>query len=207
VSDRPNIPPPDELAAVRECSEEGCGKRHFARGLCKKHYDHAKNQGALPGARRNATPEDAWRFIAKATQHQGNDCLLYPFARHDGYPKISSDGRNRSVHQIICERVHGDRPSRWHQVAHSRGDLPCVSLRCVNPQHLRWVLPVQNSADSIKHGTAVKGEHQHLAKLTVAQVLEIRAQPTRSLRDLADEFNVANQTVRAVRNRTTWRHI
>ena len=197
TTDQRNIP----------CSVEGCGRRSHARGLCRKHYDHAKNLAVLPLERRNAASEEIWQFIAKTIQHQGNDCLLYPFGRHDGYPRISVDGRNTSIHQIVCEEAHGVRPSGLHQVAHSRGDLPCISLRCVNPHHLRWVLPIENSADSNKHGTAVRGEQQGLAKLTASQVLEIRAQPTRLLCDLAAEFGVAYPTIRSIRNRKTWRHI
>jgi hypothetical protein len=73
---------------------------------------------------------------------------------------------------MMCELVHGPSPSKKHQAAHNCGN---GHLGCVNPSHLCWKTPRENSLDMWKHGTMPSCERAPAAKITQAIADEIRA--------------------------------
>jgi hypothetical protein len=80
----------------------------------------------------------------------------------------------------------------------------------VNPNHLRWATARENGADAVKHGTTLKGERHHHAKLTADEVREIRklddgTWPPRY--KIAALFEVSAATIFEIATRRTWRHI
>jgi hypothetical protein len=52
-----------------------------------------------------------------------------------------------------------------------------------------------------------KGEKHGRAKLTEAQVLEIRARADEDWKDLAEEFGCHSTNIRLIVNRKIWRHV
>jgi hypothetical protein len=85
------------------------------------------------------------------------------------------------------------------QVAHWCGNRACVA-----PGHLRWANAKENRLDRLRHGTEHRGSRHIIAKLTEADVSEIRRRPWRKGRDLADELGVAETTISAVRSGRSW---
>lgn len=91
-------------------------------------------------------------------------------------------------------------------------NLPEVNHKFGNLQHnaaddLEWASRVEQEKHAFAHGLkANRGSSNANAKLTAAQVLEIRASPA-SHREIARAFAVTLSTVRSVINRTTWQHI
>ncbi len=89
----------------------------------------------------------------------------------------------------------------------------CDVRSCVNPAHLWLGTPLDNNRDMMSKGREVRiiGEAHHSAKLTDAQVLEIRQ--LRASGDgwthakLAAKFGVARSPVRDIVIRKTWTHI
>src|SRR4029079_9771332 len=72
------------------------------------------------------------------------DCLIWPFARDThGRGQIFFDGRRRQVHPLVCEGVHGSKPTAKHETAHL-----CDNGRggCVNGTHLVWATRRENLA-------------------------------------------------------------
>jgi hypothetical protein len=145
---------------------------------------------------------EPWAFLAGAIEYQADECLLWPFAKIQGYGYLNKHGRNRRAHIVVCEAVHGPKPSAKHQVAHA-----CGTPACVNPRHLRWDTVAGNLADKLIHGTHNRGERHNMAKLSADQVRAIRAQPGRLLRDLASEFGVSQAMISMIRNNKNWKHV
>lgn len=89
------------------------------------------------------------------------------------------------------------------EAAHS-----CGNAICVNPRHLRWASPAENTADKWDHGTMLLGEQCNGAKLTIADILEIRRLSGRiTQRKISERFWVSQANISAIVNQKRWTHI
>lgn len=225
------------MATERLCSVEGCGKAHVAKGWCGKHYDllrdgprcaaegcdlpakvngfcrphdlRAKRHGDPLAGR--TPPGKARAWIDAHVDHDGEECLIWPFGRKQkGYGAIQFDGENSGAHRLMCILAHGEPPSPSHEAAHSCGN---GHEGCVNPRHLRWATFTENVKDSVRHGThpalAWKGEKHPSAKLTGAQVMAIRAKLEEGSRvtDIAALYGVAKSTISGIKSGDKWPHL
>lgn len=85
----------------------------------------------------------------------------------------------------------------------------CDNPRCINPAHLVLGTHADNMRDKAERCTAIHGENNAHAKLTNADVAEIRRRHipgcrTNGARALAREFGVASQTVDKLLRGETW---
>jgi hypothetical protein len=87
-----------------------------------------------------------------------------------------------------------------------RHKCPKHFRHCVNPAHLTTGTRAENVEDSRQDGTMIVGENSIHAKLTEAQVLEIRASEMSEL-ELANKFNVSKWTIWAIISYKRWKHI
>lgn len=107
------------------------------------------------------------------------------------------------VHVLVCEAFHGPRPHK-HDAAHEDG------VRANNiPANLTWKTRAANFADEERHGTLRHGENHHCAKLTEADVINIRRAVTRGTRPhiLAERYGVSSSTIVDIRKRRSWRRL
>ena len=150
----------------------------------------------------------AERFWEKV--HKGDGCWEWTAYRSaDGYGMIGrerGDGVERA-HRLSWELHFGPIPSGT-AVLHR-----CDNPPCVRPSHLFLGTQTENVADSVakgRHRSPVHyGERHHWARLTEAEVREIRAAFDIGIpcRDLADMFHIHPETVRLIGKRQTWAHI
>ena len=122
-------------------------------------------------------------FISKAIRD--GECLVSPQAcNQDGYPKTSFEGRRQPVGRLVLRLLSGEPDGRVMRHL-------CHNKRCINPEHLRWGTPAENSRDTV----VVDGQ-AHL-KLARSDVLRMRALSNLGCRnaDLARWFEVAPNTV------------
>jgi hypothetical protein len=119
-----------------------------------------------------------------------------------GY-KAASLGKNNSklIHRLVAAAFLGPAPSDKKLVLHSNGDRFDNQL-----SNLRYGSFTDNSADAKLHGTQVKGERQHAAKLTEEQVLYIRASNETGV-SLAKKFDVTGACISAIIKRKNWCHV
>lgn len=124
-----------------------------------------------------------------------------------GYERVALMRNKRSVqvtvHVAVCEAFHGPRPFQ-KVCAHNDGNK--LNNRAEN---LRWATQMENTYDSIRHGTRAVGERVHTAKLSNKQVSEIwkRLQEGEFGTKLAREFGVSNGLITSIKNGRTWRHV
>lgn len=187
----------------RICSVDGCDKSgRLTRGMCVLHYKRFLRHGdPLAGRTQKGVP---LKWIEDNKNHKGDECLAWPFyISPSGYGRINMGGSGSWVAaRVMCQASHGPAPTPDHQAAHSCGK---GHRGCVNPKHLYWATPVENAEDKIGHGTHKRGEDCHTARLTKAQVVEIRARvgSERGV-DLAAEFGVSQMAISDIKNRRRW---
>ena len=126
-----------------------------------------------------------------------------------GYGYVAVDlcrdgkARHKMIHRLVLLAFVGPCPL-GKQVAHENGNPRDNRLT-----NLSYKTPKENHADRLRHGTLPWGEEHCSAKLTAADVQEIRAQYQSGARtkDLAKRYNVLDSTIlRAVKKRT-WKRL
>lgn len=128
---------------------------------------------------------------------------LRPIFNSDGYYQVvlyrsSRERFRRCIHRLVLEAFIGPRPQGMI-ARHLNGDK--YDNRREN---LTWGTPAENSRDMVAHGRSIRGERCNKAKMTEAQVREIRNRVGEAAFDLAKEFNVRPATIWNIRTRKTW---
>lgn len=84
----------------------------------------------------------------------------------------------------------------------------CDNPNCVNPEHLREGLAIDNITDMVDRGRNAKGEDQHLSKLTDQKARDIyNLKGKVSGRQLAKQYGIHPTTLTSVWRKETWKHI
>ena len=149
----------------------------------------------------------AEQFWAKVAVGAPEECWLWTAYRNpDGYGQGTWMGQVLLAHRIALSLVDGDFSSTLH-VCHS-----CDNPPCCNPAHLWRGTNRDNQHDKIAKGRAVyrplKGEQHPQARLTTAQIADIRASNEKRA-ILAERHGTSTGYVSALRSRgsTTWSDI
>lgn len=162
------------------------------------------------------TPSEIRRFWSKVAKMES--CWLWTasLSVRGGYGQFVIRRNNRNIllksHRVAFVLAHGDIPDGLG-VLHNcpGGDNP----RCVNPAHL-WVgTCAENNLDAWRKGrlplpqNAPVGEAHHDAKLTVAQVIEIRTRVANGTPQvvLANELGVTKTVICRIVAGRSWKHV
>jgi len=124
----------------------------------------------------------------------------------DGYGYVWVGGRMLRAHRVSWAIHNGPIPEGMC-VCHR-----CDVKLCVNPTHLFLGTKADNNWDCVAKGRAAcpRGRQHHLAKLTDANVLSIRAQHAAGgvfQRELAKRFGVAPSRIADILSRKAWAHL
>lgn len=153
---------------------------------------------------RGLTPaQDAERFWAKVRRSDPDACWLWAGRKGaNGYGTIIRNNRFIYSHRHSWCLTNGAIPPGLF-VCH-RCDVPL----CVNPGHLFLGTNADNMADAAKKGRSASGERGGTAKLTQAQVNDIRAalRAGESRRCIARRFGVGHSAINVISSGKGWRH-
>lgn|SRR3990167_1040722 len=110
--------------------------------------------------------------------------------------------RRVSVHLLVLDAFAGPRPAPHLQARHLDGNHLNNSA-----ENLAWGTVLENTQDKFKHGTVLAGERHPRAKLTRAQVNDIRERGDRgeSFASLGRAFNVSTGQARRIVRRKAWK--
>ena len=193
-SERPSLP---------KCSVPECERTSSVRGLCSAHYQRSGHHHGDPLGGRVPNGEPKRYFLEVAVPYDGDECLIWPYARdNQGYARLNDGTRMKSLSRIMCETCIGPPPTKRHHAAHSCGN---GHIGCITKRHLRWATVSENQKDRVLHGTSNRGERSSTAVLTEQDVLFIReAVKTRTQADLARSYGVHQTTVSDIITRRRW---
>lgn len=188
------------MAASRICSVAGCFNTHHARGYCKVHWKRWRRNGDMT-IRQTARDTARNYFETVVLSYTGDDCLVWPYERGtDGRPRLQESGKSAWACRLACARTYGPPPSPLHQAAHSCGK---GHTGCINPRHLRWATPQENSDDKYLHGT-VALRHPR-ARLSVDDVQAIRSlRGTVTSSEIAKRFDISKSHASRILAGTRW---
>lgn len=190
------------MATKRVCSIPDCGKKLVAKGLCTAHYARRRlgksleNIGKTPGFRLKFAQE-------VALNHNGNDCLIWPFPHNNmGYGNVSVGGKRVYAHRYICTVINGEPPTEKHHAAHTCGN---GDKGCVSPLHLEWKTASENAADKVIHGTHKRGMRSHMARLTEDEVREIWVlKGKEAQKSIAKRYKVSAGAIQRIHEQKNW---
>lgn len=190
----------------KHCSIEGCNNNsHYksggSGGLCRTHYKRKLRHGdpCYSHVRHSA----AMQWIRDHVNYGSDECLLWPFVRNkQGYGELSSSNFSRLAHRVMCMLAHGKPELSGLDAAHSCGN---GHLGCVNPRHLRWDTRSGNCSDKLAHGTDNRGTKNPIAKLTYADVMEIKnLRGKMTQRSIAAMFGIDQSNVCKIQKNVSW---
>jgi hypothetical protein len=145
-------------------------------------------------------------WLSAHASHTGDACLIWPFARNKaGYGNLRVNKQYKNAHRVMCEMAHG--PAGDQQIAlHSCGN---GHAGCVNPKHLRWGTPKENTADALAAGTFARGERARKSLLIERDVLQMRAARSagQTYQRIADDYGVTIGAAHLIVNRKVWSHV
>lgn len=189
------------LADAVLCAVTGCDKPAHCQLMCNGHYYRYKRYGdPLAGRTPDGEPE---AFLRRLMAGKNTDCIYWPYAKgRDGYGQVRYLGKMWRPARLLCQWKYGDPPTAAHQAAHSCGK---GHLGCVNPQHVSWKSPLQNSDDKRAHGTVLAREYAPAAKLGSQDVERIRQiGRARTQESIAAEFGVSQAHVSKILLHKIW---
>jgi len=143
-----------------------------------------------------------WEKVDKTSDASG--CWLWTGYKSLGYGRVKWNRKYQSTHRVAY-LISGRTIPEGLILRHSEN---CIGKKhCCNPDHLTPGTVAENSADTIRDGTSLKGEKHPKAILTAQQVLEIRQRSTELQKDLAEEFGITQPHISDILLRRSWKHL
>lgn len=120
-----------------------------------------------------------------------------------GYGRLKVEGKSVRAHRLSYEIHRGPIPAGM-MVCHR-----CDVRNCVNPEHLFLGTSADNVSDMVVKGRGIRGERQHLSKLTADAVTEIRRLRATGLTysELGAIFSIRPENASFIARRITWKHV
>ena len=148
----------------------------------------------------------SWKPFRKNAPKPNEKRLLILGRDKDGYAKVTlttNQGTKKYVRicRLVAELWHGPPPSCNSVVRHLDGNNQ-NNLQI----NLKWGTNLENSHDSLLHGTRIRGTKVNTCKLNEIQVIEVLHSEL-GHSDLAKKFGVTPSAIWHIRNKRSWTHV
>lgn len=139
---------------------------------------------------------DTWRRLKPQLNPSGHLHIHLCPGRH-----------TRLMHRLVLEAFVGPCPEGM-EACHAPDRSPANNSLL----NLRWDTHTSNGADAVRDGTTLTGSRNRHAKLTEAQVAEIRAKHAMlprygAMKRLAAEYGISCHSVHRIVTRSGWKHV
>jgi hypothetical protein len=136
-------------------------------------------------------------------------CILHVGSTNeDGYGRQTCKGKQEYAHRVAYAQAHG---LTMEQIKDVIVRHLCDTPACRNPEHLIGGTQADNIRDKVLRGrqNRPKGEANSLAKLTEAQVIEIKRRISNGqyLSIIAKQFGVTASTISYIKRGKLWAHL
>lgn len=130
--------------------------------------------------------------------------MLKPSKTYDGYLsvclQVHTVKKTKLVHRLVAGRFvenADNKPSINHKDCNKRNN---------HFKNLEWCTAKENSAHALKNGRCPSGENHPGAKVTKADVVEIRRLRSQAIpiKTIARSYDVSEQNIRDIANYKTW---
>lgn len=174
---------------MRKCSL--CDAKHYALGLCNKHYKQKNSTSTVRATRGLSTDE---RFAFYTSPSNPNGCNLWRGTAYGGYGRFYvGANHHEAAHRHAYREEFGDIPDGMC-VCHT-----CDNPLCVNPQHLFLGTNQENTQDKVS-----KSRQSMVLDSEDVERIVADSRPTRAV---ALEFGVCTRTIGDIRNGHTRTHV
>lgn len=130
-----------------------------------------------------------------------NGHKVKPQINGTGYYRVGIGGKLHFVHRLVA-KLYIPNPENKPQVNHKDGN----KLNN-NVENLEWVTNKENTIHAIKTGLQPIEEKSKVAKLKRSQVQFIKSHDEMTRKELADLFNISENTISDIRNGRTWKTV
>lgn len=163
------------------------------------HIDGDKANNAILNLR--LKPSDVERFTGLVRYAKADSCWEFAGALNsDGYGSFGMGGKVIGSHRAAWIFAKGKIPAGKH-VLHR-----CDNPSCCNPNHLFLGSHIDNMRDRRAKDRIPRGECAGNAKLTEAQVREIRS-ASGAQRAIGRRYGISGPQVHMIRSRKSWAHV
>jgi hypothetical protein len=83
-----------------------------------------------------------FKVITSALNSFTDECIPY------SHKLLHHIGKSIPICRFVCTLAHGEPPTPTHQAAHECGN---GHHNCINPKHLKWRTPLENSLQAKIH--------------------------------------------------------
>lgn len=178
-------------------------KKKLSAAQRKRFQDPAEREKSRVAARRQFG-DPYVRFWSCVDKSGGPDaCWMWlQSVDRNGYGRTFWDGRCTQAHRIAWQIINGPIP-KGIQILHT-----CDNSSCVNPTHLYAGSHRDNMNDMVRRSRLPRGIRHHRARLSEADVKEIRASAAGSSQSaIAKRFGITQSHVRKIVLRKLWQHV
>lgn len=192
------------MAHVKQCTQCGADftrNRKFSRLQWKlaKYCSRECSGLSAAAAHREELPPLEVRFRERFATSPG--CWEWN-GTIDGYGYgVIDHAKHRYRAHVLAVQFDGRQIPDGHIVRHK-----CDNRRCVNPAHLETGTARDNAQDAVDRGRNSRGEKHGCAKLTEADVRNIR-DAEGSYAAIARQFGIARPTAARIKKRLAWAHV
>lgn len=151
----------------------------------------------------NAPWGESFNILLEMLTIETDECVEWPHARlASGYGNVYHNGVNLRAHVTSWEIANKRPVTEGIEVCHTCDNPPCINYR-----HLFLGTHFENMEDAMRKGRMPRGERNYQAKLTEAQVIQIRSMKEVTLQEMAGRFGVNQTTIYNVRSGKAWKHL